>query len=242
MPGSTVGWGRPLLSSSCTVGRAELGPQGHVGPTAASLDSVRSRHYCLDVRADDDYGQTRRASAIYAWVWSTAHRELADLEPGTHRPLTDLCGAASSDQGICGPDKTVTTGVVEAASAAVAAARSGSAPPYRHRRELSLDVLADATTPTATGPSHYGGSRPATPLGGRSTSGREARLTAFRIEGHRATVGFSSAIDFVGYEVTVILEDNGPTATPRHGPRPAVPRPRRCVWDTGRRRFTVEGG
>ena len=105
-----------LLLSSCIVGETDGARM--VSNTSATLEGRLGSTgddqgtYWFEYGATTAYGQStpRSTSAVVRGQWAHVSQEVTDLEPGTTYHFR-LCGRSSGDQGICGPDKTVTTGV-----------------------------------------------------------------------------------------------------------------------------------
>ena len=211
-----------LLISSCIVGETDGARmvsntsatlEGRLGTTA---DGQGTYWFEYGPTTDYDKSTPPSTSAVIAGKWAHVSQEVADLEPGTTYHFR-LCGRSPADQGTCGPDKTVTTGVARGrVRGSGGYYNPGPYPPITaYSASLSLDVIGDLDGgPHLEGDVSYSATWPGTPATGPLRTDGQGPPDCVRIEGNRATVGFIYFAFFPwdGYRaLTFIIEDNGPT-------------------------------
>jgi len=246
-----------LLLSSCIVGATDGARMvtntsaildGRLGTTADGEGS-----YWFEYGPTTDYGRTtpRSTDVVVAGEWTQVSEEVAGLEPGATYHFR-LCGRSAADQGTCGPDKTVTTGLTRGrVRGSWSSYDPGPFPPYTESREsVSLDVVGDVDGgPHLEGEVSYYSVFPGTPTSGPLTASGGPAPLCLRIEGNRATVAFEAGNYFLGifYYLTLVIEDNGPTGdrllissdAPELCPDPTTAS---GTPSAGSGSFTVEGG
>jgi hypothetical protein len=206
-----------IVLVGCVAG--ETGDARYVADEAATLQGVLLSTQTGPARYWFEYGKTTRYGAmtphLTAEVVAGERRPVSVRVDGLHPTTTyhyRLCGLDddADPQGLCGPDRTFSTGtgresvtgdgnaVIDAdhgAHASVTAAADPGGAGY-------LDGVAEFTQWFRGPPPNFG----------RFTFGGGGAASCLRVEGNLAVIGFSFTDPIAGtHDAALVIRDNGPT-------------------------------